>query len=140
MELNSTSTAKYKLAYHIVFCPKYRHPVLTGAVEVECQRIIAQACVTYGWRIVELNVMPDHVHLLVEADPSTAPSTIAATLKSISAVHLFATFKDLKRRKFWGSGLWSPATYYGSVGEANAETVRAYVANQKVGHGNSKDS
>jgi len=66
----------------------------------------------YEWQLESLEVMPDHVHIFIQADPQTAPVEIAKALKSISAVHLFTLFPDLKRRKFWGSGLWSRGTYY----------------------------
>ena len=100
---NSVST----LQYHIVWCTKYRHPVLTGAVEVETKTILAQTCAEYGWTLKAIEVMPEHVHLFLEASPDDAPSSIARTLKSISAVHIFTAFPKLKERKFWGSGLWS---------------------------------
>ena len=85
--------------------------------------------------------MPDHVHLFLKASPDDTPSSIARTLKSISAVHIFTAFPKLKERKFWGSGLWSRGCYYGSVGavtEENGsvgavteESVKKYIENQK---------
>jgi hypothetical protein len=59
--------------------------------------------------------MPDHVHIFVQADHTTAPVEIAKTLQSISAVHIFNKFPTLKGRKFWSSGLWSRGTYDASV-------------------------
>ncbi|MFB2878077.1 transposase, partial [Floridanema aerugineum] len=56
---------------------------------------------------------------------------IAKTMKSISAVHLFQTFKDLKKRRFWGSGMWSDSTFYSSVGGASEEAVKRYIDSQK---------
>ena len=76
--------------------------------------------------------MPDHVHLFIQASPSDAPSNIAKTLKSISAVHLFNKFPKLKGQKFWGTGLWSPSTYYGSVGHISEDVVRKYIQEQKT--------
>jgi putative transposase len=52
-------------------------------------------------------------------------------MKSISAVHLFQTFKDLKKRRFWGSGMWSDSTFYSSVGGASEEAVKRYIDSQK---------
>ena len=122
----------YELGYHIVFCTKFRHEVLVGPVEIACRNVLAETCVAYDWKLESIDVMPDHVHLFVRADPQTAPSDIAKTLKSISAVHLFHTFTNLKRQKFWGTGLWSPSTYFGSVGHISEETVKRYIADQKT--------
>lgn len=132
MKIKATKHAKFSLGYHIVWCPKYRHSVLEGAVEVELKQILSETCAAYGWSLESIEVMPDHVHIFVEADPQTAPVNIAKTLKSISAVHLFNRFPRLKQRRFWGSGLWSRGTYYGSVGHISEDTVRKYIESQKT--------
>jgi putative transposase len=75
--------------------------------------------------------MPDHVHLFIQADPFTAPFEIVRRIKSISAVYLFTKFPDLKKQKFWGSGLWSHSTYYNSVGHISEEMVKRYIDSQK---------
>ena len=103
MKVLSSSHAKHCLGYHIVFCPKYRHQVLLGAIEVELKQVIGETCKTYGWTLHSLEVMPDHVHIFVQLDHTTAPVEVVKTVKSISAVKLFTQFPDLKKRKFWGS-------------------------------------
>ena len=85
----------------------------------------------YGRTFKAIEVMPEHVHLFLEASPDEAPSMIARTLKSISAVHIFTAFPKLKERKFWGSGLWFRGCYYGSVGAITEESVKRYIENQK---------
>ncbi|MBE9004467.1 IS200/IS605 family transposase [Fortiea sp. LEGE XX443] len=131
MEIISSSHAKHCLGYRIIFCPKYRHQILEGAVEVELKRIIGETCKTYGWILHALEIMPDHVHVFVQADHTTAPVEIAKTMKSISAVHIFNTFKDLKKRRFWGSGMWSDGTFYSSVSGVSEEAVKRYIETQK---------
>lgn len=79
----------------------------------------------------EFSVMPDHCHLFVQADHMTAPGEIVKTLKSISAVYIFTKFPDLKKRKFWGSGLWSPSKALFSVGHISEEAVKRYIETQK---------
>ena len=100
-------------------------------IEIELKRILAETCTTYGWKLQSLEIMPDHVHIFVQANPETAPGGIAKTLKSISAVHLFNKFPRLKSRKFWGSGLWSRGTYYASVGHITEDAVKRYIETQK---------
>lgn len=132
MEEKHESHSTSKLGYHIIWCPKFRHPVLVDAVEVELRHVLHQTCITYDWSMEELEIMPDHVHAFIQASPNDAPSNIAKTLKSISALHLFNKFPKLKGQKFWGTGLWSPSTYYGSVGEISEDTVRRYIQEQKT--------
>ena len=92
--MRSNNNSVSSLQYHIIWCTKYRHPIPTGAVEVEAKTIPAQVCAEYGWTLKAIEVMPDHVHLFLEASPDEAPSTIARTLKSISAVHIFTAFPN----------------------------------------------
>jgi putative transposase len=131
MKTMSTKHAKFSLGYHIIWCPKYRRPVLKDAVAVELKKILAEVCCAYEWKLQSLEIMPDHVHIFVQADPQVAPVDIAKTLKSISAVHLFHKFPKLKSRKFWGSGLWSRGTYYTTVGHITEDAVRKYIETQK---------
>ena len=131
MQILTSSHAKHSLGYHIIFCPKYRHQVLEGAIEVELKRILVETCKAYSWLCHSLEVMPDHCHMFIQADHKTAPVEIAKTLKSISAVHLFNKFPNFKQRKFWGSGLWSKGTYYASVGHISEDAVKKYIETQK---------
>ena len=131
MQTMSTNHAKFSLGYHIIWCPKYRHQILKDAIEIELKQVLAETCAHYEWKLESLEIMPDHVHIFVRADPQTAPIEIAKTLKSISAVHLFNRFPKLKRRKFWGSGLWSRGTYYATVGHITEETMKKYIETQK---------
>lgn len=131
MEIKITSHSKYALEYHLVFVTKYRNEVLEGPVEVALKKIVSESCGVYGWDLIEIGIMPDHVHLVLSVPPTTALVEVARTLKSLSAVQLFASFPTLKSRKFWGSGLWSPSTFYGSVGTVTEDTVKDYVATQK---------
>lgn len=127
----STNHAKFSLGYHIIWCPKYRHQILKDTIEIELKQVLAETCAHYEWKLEALDIMPDHVHIFVQADPQTAPVEIAKTLKSISAVHLFNRFPKLKSRKFWGSGLWSRGTYYATVGHITEEVVKKYIETQK---------
>ena len=129
---NSHSVSK--IGYHIVWCTKFRHPIIDEKVEVVIKNTLGQCCLTYEWKMTEFNTDKDHVHCLIEAGPSDSPSTIAKTLKSMSAIQVFTHFPKLKGQKFWGTGLWSPSTYYGTVGENIEASVANYIQNQKSKH------
>ena len=131
MKIYNDTHSVHEIAYHIIFCTKYRHPIIEGAIEIELKKILAETCGHYGWKLETMETQPDHVHLFVRTDHTTAPVEISATLKSISAVYIFTTFPALKGKKFWGSGLWSRSTYYGAVGHVSEKTVKQYIEDQK---------
>lgn len=131
MDVKRTAHSVYNLNYHIVLCPKYRHKVFVNDVETFVKVRIREICENYGWEVLALEVMPDHLHLFVSAPPKIAPLTIASTLKSILAVDVFRKFSDLKGCKFWGSGLFSRGCYYGSAGTVSSATIMKYIEEQK---------
>ncbi|MFA5599328.1 MAG: IS200/IS605 family transposase [Phenylobacterium sp.] len=131
MKNKKTSHSVYNLNYHIIFVTKYRHEVLKNEVECFVKERLQELCSQYGWELLSLEVMPDHIHMFVSAEPKVAPLTIATTLKSILTVDVFKRFDGLKRRYFWGSGLFSRGCYYGSAGSVSAETIKRYIEQQK---------
>ena len=132
IELWKESHSVSQLGFHIVWCTKFRHKVLNANIALSVKKIIAETCREYGWACRVIEVMPDHVHLMIQISPNDRLVDVVRTLKSISAVSIFQEYKDLKGQKFWGSGLWSRGTYYGSVGQVSQETIINYIKNQKV--------
>lgn len=132
LTLENGTHCVHKIGLHIVWCTKFRNPVLVNGVDFVVKRTIAQCCGLYDWKCREVEVMPDHVHLFIQLNPTDAPSDVVRTLKSTSAVAVFYAYPELKKQKFWGSGLWSKDTYYGSVGETSQETIERYIQNQKT--------
>ena len=130
METKTTKHSVYNLNYHIVLVTKYRHKVLTGDVETFVKTRLQELCNQYGWELLAQEVMPEHIHLFVSAEPKIAPLSIASTIKSILAVDVFRKFSTLKSN-FWGSGLFSRRFYYGSAGTVSSETIRRYIEEQK---------
>ena len=131
LEKISTNHAVHQIGYHLVWCTKFRHNILVNGVDVIVKRTIGQACGNYGWHCKAIEIMPDHVHLFLQVHHTDSPVNVVKTLKSLTAVAVFCTFPKLKGKKFWGSGLWSRCTYYGSVGNVSQETIKQYIASQK---------
>jgi len=130
MERN-TNHCVYNINYHIVFCPKYRHKVIKDDVAKALKNIVQEICATYRYDLIQMEAMPDDVHIFLSASPTVAPTEIVKRLKSITANKIFSMFPGLKRRYFWGSGLWSRGYYIGTAGNASAETIRRYIEVQK---------
>lgn len=76
--------------------------------------------------------MPDHIHLFISAPPTIAPTEIVKILKNVSANTLFKAFPNLKKSRFWGSGLWSKGYYVGTAGAVSFEIIVRYIQDQKL--------
>lgn len=120
--------AVFSLKYHIVWCPKYRRPVLEGAVADRLRILLAEKSAGLGMAIHALEVMPDHVHLFVESDPTRCVAEIVNRLKGYTSRVLRQEFPSLRSRL---PTLWSRSYYAGSVGHVSAATVERYIAEQK---------
>jgi len=100
MKTKTTKHSKYNINYHIVFCPKYRHPIFKNKLKSELLICFKKVCSNYGYELIEQEIMSDHIHLFVSAPPTVAPVDIVRKLKSISANHIFKTFPNLKKLNF----------------------------------------
>jgi putative transposase len=118
----------YNLGYHIIWCPKYRRPVLTEEIATRLKELLLEKSSEEDWEIVELEVMPDHVHIFVKVQPSDAPITIASRLKGYTSFKLRSEFPDLKKKL---PTLWTRSFFVESVGCISEETIKKYIINQK---------
>jgi putative transposase len=128
VQYRSTRKAVFSVKYHVIWCPKYRRRVLGGAVEVRLKQIINEVVAEFGGMVIEVETMPDHVHLLVEVPPQVAVSKLVQILKGRSSSRLRQEFPHLAPMKC----LWSPSWFVSTVGGAPLEVVRRYVENQKL--------
>lgn len=119
----------YAIEYHIVWCVKYRHRVLSGKVAETLKELLYGTADEYGFGIEALEVMPDHVHVLVSATPQQGIPTLVKLLKGISARRMFQWHPELKQL-LWGGHLWNPSYFAATVGETNEAQVRSYIEGQ----------
>ena len=124
------SSSYVRLEVHTGFVVKYRHKVFDDPrFRDRCDKIIREAAGKIGVVIVEMGFERDHVHLDIQMGAAWSLSQVAKVLKGTSGRKLLAEFPAIKRRWFWGSGLWSPALFGDSLG-GDREVVRAYIRNQ----------
>jgi putative transposase len=116
--------AIFSLKYHVIWCPKYRRPVLTDTVADRLKALLIEKAAEMGATVHALEVLPDRVHLFVESDPTRAPTHLAAQFKGYTSRVLRSEFPHLRSRL---PTLWSRSYYVGSVGHVSAATVRRYV-------------
>ena len=125
---NSLAHTKWNCKYHIVFAPKYRRKVFLGEKKVEIGKILRQLCEWKGIKIIEAEICPDHVHMLLEIPPKIAVSSFMGYLKGKSSLMLYEQFPALqfkyRNREFWCRG------YYVDTAGKDAKKVAAYIQNQ----------
>jgi putative transposase len=120
--------AIFSLKYHIVWCPKYRRPVLVDAVADRLRELLTEKSAELGMTIHALEAMPDHVHLFVESDPTRCVAEIVNRLKGYTSRVLRQEFRSLRSRL---PTLWSRSYFAGSIGHVSAATIERYIAEQK---------
>jgi putative transposase len=125
----SGSHTRHRILLHIVFCPKYRRRVLEGALASRLGELFAQCCEVNRWLVHELNVQPDHLHLLLQVSPSDRVSVVVQCLKGGSSRALRIEFPDLEEF-LWGKSFWSVGYFCESVGYRDEEAVRRYIKEQ----------
>ena len=111
-----------------MWCPKYRRPVLVDAVADRLRALLAEKADELGMTIHALEVMPDHVHLFVESDPTRCVAEIVNRLKGSTSRLLRQEFPSLRSRL---PTLWSRSYFAGSIGHVSAATIERYIAEQK---------
>lgn len=120
--------AVFSLKYHLVWCPKYRRPVLVSPVDVRLKVLLGEIAVVYGMTVHAMDVMPDHVHLFVESGPTRSVAEMVNRFKGRTSRVLREEFPALRSRL---PTLWSRSYYAGSIGTVSEATVRRYIESQK---------
>lgn len=124
----SNENLTYDCHYHVVFCPKYRRPILVGEIADRLSEIIRLVFAELGVVVEAMEVMPDHVHLLLSVDPQFGIHRAVKRVKGRSSRLLRSEFRSLKSRL---PTLWTNSYFVSTTGGAPLEQVRAYVENQK---------
>ena len=121
----------YNIHYHLIWVTKYRRACfINGDLVQEMKDILAGIAEGADIRIEEMEVMPDHVHLLVSFKPKYSVTDVIKNLKGSSARIFFDRHPEIKKHSLWGGRLWSPSYYVGTLGNMSKETVQKYIQNQ----------
>jgi putative transposase len=127
-EYRRTETTVSLINYHFVFCPRYRRKVLVKQVEARFKELVLQLCTDNDWLIVEMEVMPDHVHLFLNVLPTDSPADIMAKLKGATSRYLRQECEHLKHL----SSLWTRSYFVSTAGNVSSETIKRFVKEQKT--------
>ena len=126
-EYRHESNAVSLLNYHFVFIPKRRKKVLTGSIAERLQQIVCDVCNENRWRIIAMEIMPDHVHLFINAKPIDDPATIIRKIKGRASHLLRKEFPELLKLPT----LWTPSYFVSTAGNICTETVNRYIEAQR---------
>lgn len=120
----------YKCDYHIVFTPKYRFRILTGQIMSMLEQDIRSICQWKDVELAELSIQIDHVHMIVSIPPRVSVSDFMGILKGKTAIKLFKSYPNLKKKPYWGNHFWARGYFVNTVG-INEEMIRRYVKYQE---------
>ena len=127
-DINSLSHTKWNCKYHIVFAPKYRRKVIKKKKRQEIGAILRKLCKWKGVQILEAEVCPDHVHMLVEIPPKMSVSSFMGYLKGKSSLMIYEKWGNAKY-KYRNRQFWCRGYYVDTVGK-NTKKIKEYIANQ----------
>ncbi len=122
----------YTIQYHIVWCVKYRHKVITPNVEKSLKEILDTIAKDNGFQIIEYNCNLDHVHLLINCSPQHYIPDMMKALKGVSARLLMKKYGEELRNKLYNGHLWNPSYFVATVSENTEEQIRRYIQSQKI--------
>ena len=120
----------YSLQYHIVWCTKYRKQILQNGIDGEVKSMLEEIADEYSFRILAMEVMPDHIHLLLDCKPQFRISDMVKIMKGNTARWLFLKHPELKQ-SLWGGHLWNPSCCAVTVSGRSREQVTHYINSQK---------
>ena len=127
-DYKSNLNVVYSSKYHVVWTPKYRRSVLIGDIAARCESVIRQVAEKYKAEVIALEIMPDHVHVLVEIDPQFGIHRLVKNMKGASSHTLRNEFRTLKSKL---PTLWTNSYFVSTVGGSPLEVIKQYVENQK---------
>ena len=129
MKYKSNNNVVYSCKYHVVWCPKYRRKVLVDGVDSRLKELIIQICQEIQVEIIEMEIMPDHLHLLIEVDPQFGVHKAVKRIKGKTSRILRQEFPYLKTKL---PTLWTNSYFVSTVGGAPLKLIKEYVASQKT--------
>lgn len=125
----SNKNVVYSCKYHVVWCTKYRRKVLTNGVDARLNELLLEYAKKLSVDILEMEIMPDHVHILMEVDPQFGVHKAVKSLKGYTSKILREEFPYLRTKI---PTLWTNSYFVSTVGGAPLEVIKQYIENQKT--------
>lgn len=135
MEVTHGRGYVYTIQYHIVWCVKYRHKIITEEIENRFISMLNKIADNNHFQILECNTEKDHIHLLLNCSPQHYIPDMIKALKGVSARLLMKEFGGELKKKLGGGHLWNPSYFVATVSENTEEQIRNYIQSQKKKRG-----
>ncbi len=122
---------KNLLMVHLIFVTKYRKKLFFGSFRDDIKQYLYKACVRYHWYIKRIETDKDHVHVLLQYNPTDSITSIVSRLKQHSTYNAWQSHGDLLKQYYWKEKtLWSDGYFAVSIGQVSQETIEHYIENQ----------
>lgn len=128
---NTAEHIVFSCQYHVIFCPKYRRKILVEPYDRRLREIFFKVADDCNFKITDIEIMPDHVHMIIDCDPRFGVCQCIKRLKGVSARTLRSEYPELKSRM---PSFWTKSYFVSTVGSVTLEVVKQYIANQKKEH------
>jgi putative transposase len=128
MEYKTNNNIVYSCKYHVVWCPKYRRKVLVDKIAERLEELIKQKSSDMRVDIIEMEIQPDHVHLLVEVDPQFGVNKYIKQVKGYTSYVMRKEFVELTTKL---PTLWSNSYFIATVGGSPLSVIKQYIESQK---------
>lgn len=121
----------YSLQYHIVWVTKYRKPIFIGDIKIDMKNYLLYTLKSLDMNVIAIEIMSDHIYLLVNCKPQLRLSDAIKILKGNTARWLFLKYPEIKKQ-LWGGHLWNPSYFVATVSDRTLEQIEHYINNQKT--------
>ena len=118
----------YSCQYHVVWCPKYRRQVLVPPIDQRLKELFLEKQDAYGYEVIEMEVMPDHVHLILDVNPQVGIKSVVSKIKGYTSRTIREEFPFMKKKL---PTLWTRSKFVSTVGAVSLAVVKEYIQEQK---------
>jgi len=121
---------EHRLQYHLVWIPKYRKRALQGKIAIRLKNLKYEACKMNGWRISEVSIQGDHIHIVVHIPPHSSVGEVVQIFKGGASRILRKEYPELEEF-LWGDSIWADGHFAETVGQVNEEIVKKHIRKQR---------
>ena len=125
---NSSEHIVFSCQYHVIFCPKYRRGIFKDGLDKRLKEIFIEVADKYEFKIIEMEILPDHIHMIIDCNPRFGIMECVRKLKGTSASILTKEYPEIRTKL---PSIWTRSAFISSVGSVSLDVVKKYIEEQK---------